>query len=234
MTAILCAPLHAPTAKQRVNAVITRINSLNTGADKRLLAVGLTEAYSITPSLRTLVEWDLIMESGGKDTRRGQKDNPILFNRNFVRNGGGQLFGCNASTPDELAPERWFTFVVHDTHLIINIHPHAAVQANDGGPNRSDNAKDRVREFQNQMGILVSLLRFGLTSYRTVTVMGDFNCRPVGDWISNPINIMKRLGFRVQMAGPNSICGIASTNRKMDVYSVDGAGTDHKWLVGEW
>ena len=74
---ILHAPLHGPSAKKNPGAVKRRIRDIAPHS------AGLTEAYGIVPALAQTQGYRMILESGGKDTRRGQKDNPILTRKNL-------------------------------------------------------------------------------------------------------------------------------------------------------
>jgi|SRR6478735_855507 len=231
MPALLCAPLHAPTAGRQADDVVRRINQINRDCVNKLVAVGPTEAYNIIPELRAFDPWMLVLEQGGKDKRRGQKDNPILVNNSFVSQGAGQIYGCDASTPERLAPERWFTFAIVDSHFIISMHPHAAVQAKDGGPNRSATAADRVEQFSHQMYVFRRLLQYATMVYNNVSVMGDMNCSPEGNWRDNPWNIMKQFGLNIH---PHNIIGFGSNIKGFKAKTIKGAGTDHVWMLGQW
>jgi hypothetical protein len=231
MPSVLLAPLHAPSANREPLAVIKRIEEVNRD-NTGLMAVGITEAYSIIPQLKDMRNFDLVLETGGKDTRRGQRDNPILRSHNYLSKGAGQLFGCSASTPEELAPERWLTFCVVNGVYIINLHPHAAVQSKDDwGPNRSDNAKHRVAMFEYQMIVFRRLLQLAHNLSDHIIVMGDFNCQNKGTWRSNPWHIMSLFGLKCY---DHNIIGMATDIRGFSTKIVEGDGTDHAWMLGSW
>lgn len=231
MTAVLCAPLHAPTAGKNADDVVKRIMEINKEHKDGLAAVGPTEAYTIIPELRAMSKFNLVLEQGGRDVRRGQKDNPLLVNTSFVSQGAGQIYGCAAATPERLAPERWFTFAVVHGNFIINMHPHAAVQAKNNGPNLAQTAADRVEKFEHQMFVFKRLLQFASNIAPDTTVMGDMNCRNEGTWRSNPFNIMKQFGLKTF---DHNIIGMGSTIKGFKAKTIKGAGTDHIWMLGTY
>src|SRR4051794_33543610 len=175
---VLHAPLHAPSAAQHP-AVVTREIRRH-----RATMVGLTEAYGILADLGRLRDYRLVVEGGGQDRRRGQKDNPILIRTGLRSLGSGQVLGCNASTPVRIAPERWFTYSaqqVPDVGAVCHVvlHPHAGVQDKANGRLRTD--IDRGREYGRQMDGFTALLAFAAAMGWLIVVTGDLNFRDHGD-----------------------------------------------------
>jgi hypothetical protein len=226
---VLHAPLHAPSARRRPAVVTAQIRA------HQPTMVGLSEAYGILPELGRLRDYRLVVEAGGQDQRRGQKDNPVLIRRGLRSLGSGQVFGCDASTPVKIAPERWFTYstvAVPDVGPVCHIvlHPHALVQSKVNGRIRTD--EDRPRQFGRQMDIFAHLLTFAKAMKWLVVVTGDLNFRDTGDDARSPYQIMRNNSLKVITRG---IDCIAFTPRlRLDVSEVPAPTTitDHPWLIG--
>jgi hypothetical protein len=228
---VLHAPLHSPSAR-RHPAVVTR-EIRKHGATM----VGLTEAYGILPALGRMRGYRLVVESGGRDRRRGQKDNPILIRTALRSLGSGQVFGCNAATPLRIAPERWFTYSAFEVpgvgaicHVVL--HPHAAVQDKASGLLRTDN--DRARENGRQMKALDAILTFATAVGWRIVVTGDLNFRDpgVGDDPHSPYDILRGHDLKVVSHGIDCIAFAPGLDLDVDEVHAPGSITDHPWLVG--
>ena len=225
---VLHAPLHGPSATRHPVIATREIRR------HQPTIVGLTEAYGILPALGSMRGFRLVVESGGKDRRRGQKDNPILVASDLRSLGSGQVIGCNASTPPKIAPERWVTFSAFEVpevgplcHLVL--HPHAAVQLA-SGLLRTDT--DRAREFGRQMDVFTALLAFAKAMKWAVVVTGDLNFRDLGDDARSPYGILRAQSLKVVSRGLD--CIAFSPQLKLEVSEVEAPSsiTDHPWLVG--
>lgn len=223
---VLHAPLHGPSAKKHPAMLRKAIRDV--GAD----SVGPTEAYGCLPELAKMSEYRTVMERGGADTRRGQKDNPILVRSRLRSLGSGQVFGCDASEPVKIAPERWFTYSVVQVPRIgdvmhLTMHPHAVVQSKDTGLILP---VPRGREFTNMMLRFDSILTWAEKMGWAIVVTADFNFRDHGTAANSPYRIMRRHNLDVVSVG---LDGVGSSKRlKMDVSRVsrpDGI-SNHPWL----
>ncbi len=225
---VLHAPLHAPSARRNPATVTREIRR------HQATMVGLTEAYGILPALHKMRDYRLVVEDGGQDRRRGQKDNPILIRTGLRSLGSGQVFGCDASTPLRIAPERWFTYSAHEMpgegavcHVVL--HPHAGVQDKASGLLRTDN--DRAREYGRQMDGFAALLGFAEAMGWRIVVTGDVNFRDRGSDPRSPYGILRGHGLEVVSRGLD--CIAFSPGLRLDVREVDVPTTitDHPWLV---
>ncbi|KQW47086.1 hypothetical protein ASC77_18050 [Nocardioides sp. Root1257] len=226
---VLHAPLHAPSARQRPAVVTREIRK------HQATMVGLTEAYGILPALGRMRDYRLVVESGGRDRRRGQKDNPILIRTKMRSLGSGQVLGCDAATPVRIAPERWFTYSAFDVpdvgavcHVVL--HPHASVQDKASGLLRTDN--DRAREYGRQMKGLEAMLDFAAAVGWRVVVTGDMNFRDHGADPRSPYDILRAHGLKVVSHGIDCIAFAPALDLKVDEVGVPSSITDHPWLVG--
>ena len=226
---VLHAPMHGPSARRHPVIATREIRR------HQPTIVGLTEAYGILPALGSMRGYRLVVESGGKDRRRGQKDNPILVASDLRSLGSGQVFGCDASTPAKIAPERWFTFSAFEVPEVgplchVVIHPHAAVQLQPSGMLRTDTA--RAREFARQMDVFTALLAFAKAMKWAIVVTGDFNFRDVGDDARSPYGILR--GQSLKLVSRNLDCIAFSPKLELEVSEITAPSsiTDHPWLVG--
>jgi hypothetical protein len=226
---VLHAPLHAPSAVRRPAVVVREIRR------HRPTLVGLTEAYGLLPALGRMRGFRLVVETGGQDRRRGQRDNPILVSTALRSLGSGQVFGCEASTPAKIAPERWLTYSVHRLpgeealcHLVL--HPHAGVQEPASGRLSADT--DRAREFGRQMEVLAALLELAATLGWLVVVTGDLNFRDHGDDPRSPYRILRGHGLEVVSRGLDCIASSPRLGLDVRPVAVPGSITDHPWLLG--
>lgn len=224
---VLHAPLHAPSANRNPAGVIRAVRGIEPDL------VGFSEAYAILPELQALADFRLIVENGGADRRRGQKDNPILARRGLTSHGSGQVWGCAPSTPLKYAPERWFTYSVTALGrgaplFLLTLHPHPMVQDKDTG-GFLDN--DRAKEFAAMMRRFDDLLRWADAMGWRVVVVGDMNFRDRGDAPLSPYTIMRKHGLSVKSRGLDAV-GF-SPELRMDVREVPApAGvTNHPWLL---
>jgi len=227
---VLHAPLRAPSAARNPATVVREIRK------HRATMVGLTEAYGILPDLGTMRGYRLVVENGGQDRRRGQKDNPILIRSGLRSLGSGQVFGCNASTPVRIAPERWFTYSALEVPEVgavchVVLHPHAGVQDKDSGRLRTDT--DRGREYGRQMDGFNALLDFATAMDWLVVVTGDLNFRDRGSDPLSPYVILRERALEVVSNGLD--CIAFSPTLGLEVTDVDAPAsiTDHPWLIGE-
>lgn len=226
---VLHAPLHAPSAARNPGAVKREIRKHNA------TMVGLTEAYGILPDLGKMRGYRLIVENGGRDQRRGQKDNPILVHSGMRSLGSGQIFACNASTPVRIAPERWFTyaaFEVPDVGAVCHIvlHPHPAVQDQASGKLRTDT--DRGREFGRQMDAFTALLQFAKAMEWLIVVTGDVNFHDRGSDPRSPYSILRAQGLKVKSHGLDCIASSPELGLDVTEANAPSSITDHPWLVG--
>ena len=228
---VLHAPLYAPGAKKNSRALIGRLRELNAST------VGLSEAYGVVDKLVKVPGYRLVLEHGGRDDRRGQFDNPILVREGLASLGSGQFFGAPASTPSRIAPERWFTYSTVDTSehgpiCHLSLHPHAAVQGDDGGLNV---AIPRGRAFARQMTALDRFLDFAEAQKWAIVVTGDVNFRdkPVArDLPASPHRIMRAHGLDVHAQGLDVIAGSKRLHLEVREVAAPGGATDHPWLLG--
>ena len=226
---VLHAPLHAPSARQHPTIVTREIRKHDA------TMVGLTEAYGILPALGRMRDFRLVVESGGKDRKRGQKDNPILVRKELRSLGSGQVIGCNASTPLKIAPERWFTYSAFEVPQVgavchVVLHPHAGVQDKASGLLRTDN--DRAREYGRQMKGLEAILDLAAAMGWRIIVTGDMNFRDHGADPLSPYDILRSHGLKVRSHGIDCIAFTPALGLDVDEVDVPGSITDHPWLVG--
>jgi hypothetical protein len=221
--------LHAPSAARNAGTVVREIRK------HRATMVGMTEAYGILPDLARLRGYRLVVEGGGEDRRRGQKDTPILIRSDLRSLGSGQVLGCNASTPVKIAPERWFTYSTLEApnvgaicHLVL--HPHAAVQ--DAASGRLRSGIDRGRQFERQMTGLTALLDFATAMQWLVVVTGDLNFRDRGSDPASPYSILRRHGLHVVSHGLDCIAFSPSLDLEVSQVDAPASITDHPWLLG--
>lgn len=228
MVTVLHAPLKAPLARRHPRRVTRAVQKLAPDFG------GLTEAYGIVRPLGRVRGYRMVLEEGGADQRRGQKDNPILVRDELVSLGSGQLFGCSSSTPERLAPERWISFAAvrlpdRDVpHCHIGMHPHAGVQAVDGGLARTD----RARKYRQQMLVFDRFLDFADAMGWTVTVSADLNFRDEGDSAWSPYRIMRDHGLAVAGHGLDAIGSTRSLRLHVREVPAPPGVTDHPWLLG--
>ena len=226
---VLHAPLHAPSA--RLHPVIT-VREIRR---HQPTVVGLTEAYGILPVLGRMHGYRLVVEEGGRDRRRGQKDNPILVAAGLRSLGSGQVLGCDAATPLKIAPERWFTFSVLEvpgTGAVCHVtaHPHAAVQEQPSGKLRTD--IDRGREFGRQMDVFTALLAFAKGMSWAIIVTGDLNFRDMGDDPRSPYEILRAQGLKIVARNINCIAFTPGLGLDVSEVEAPHSITDHPWLLG--
>lgn len=235
---IACAPLHAPSVRQNPQALVRQIRSL--GAD----SIGGTEWYPVVSYVDAhMPGYRMVLEEGGRDQRRGQKDTPILVRKKNadgerrVSMGSGQLWGAGASTPTRLAPDRFMTFSVtmedRGPHCHTNLHPHPAVQDRATGRwNEGAGAEDRVEKFRGNMRRLDEWCSFVAGCDWDHTVTGDLNSwdRFPANTRESPYRVLRRHGLTIHDSG---IIVIASDMR-LDVNErkVPAKISDHVWLVG--
>lgn len=227
---VLHAPLHAPSAKGRADAVKSRIRTLNPHT------AGLSEAYPIVGPLVSTRGYRLVLEQGAKDTRRGQKDCPILVRTGLRSLGSGQVLGCLASTPAKIAPERWMTWSAVQVPGVgpvfhVALHPHAAVQA-DGAAGRVRVDVDRGRKFVAQMEAFDALLDFADAMGWDTAVTADLNFRDRGADNLSPYRIMRRHGMAVEAHGVDAIGWTKRLGLDVTQVSAPRGVTDHPWLLG--
>lgn len=227
---VLHAPLHAPSA--RLHPVILTREIRRHAATM----VGLTEAYGVLPALSRMSDYRLVVETGGKDKRRGQRDNPILVRKELRSLGSGQVFGCNASQPLKIAPERWITYATFEVDGVgpvchVVLHPHAAVQE------KLPTARllagvDRALQFGRQMEVFAALLTFAKAMGWAIVVTADMNFRDAGDDVRSPYAILRAQSLTV--VSRHIDCIAFTPKLKLDVSEVAApdAITDHPWLIG--
>ncbi len=226
---VLHAPLHAPSARQHPIIVTREIRSH--GATM----VGLTEAYGVLPALARMSDYRLVVETGGRDKRRGQRDNPILVRKELRSLGSGQVFGCHASTPLRIAPERWITYATFEVDGVgpvchVVLHPHAAVQERPTG--RLLAGVDRALQFGRQMEVFAALLTFAKAMSWAIVVTADMNFRDAGDDIKSPYAILRAQSLKI--VSHNIDCIAFTPKLKLEVSEVAAPDTitDHPWLIG--
>lgn len=224
---VLHAPLYAPGAGKNPKAVVSAVRKHKPDS------VGFSEAYNALNALDKMSGYRMVMESGGKDKRRGQKDNPIVTRSSFVSRGSGQVFGCEASEPVKIAPERWITyssFLIPKYGVVthLNLHPHAGVQG-DGGLLGLSN--DRGKKFKDQMVVFGRMIEFFQTM-GPVTVTGDVNFVDKGTSPWSPYAIGRNYGLKIYSQHFDTI--MWSPKLKMQVKEVDRPNliSDHPWLLG--
>lgn len=229
LSRIVVLPLHGPSAKKNPAALRAEIHRLGGGVTM------LTEAYGSIDVLDKMPGTRLVVEAGGADRRRGQKDVPILVDDSLVSLGSGQVFGAAASTPLRLAPERWITYSVvrlpsHGATMDVNLHPHAAVQNRVTGRLRT--GIDRGHRYAQQMHALDQILDLAGALGYAVRVGGDLNFRDRGSSKWSPYRVIRAHGLEVHVEG---IIALAASKRlRMDVEVVHPSEriTDHIGLRG--
>ena len=225
---ILHCPLHAPSADDHADRVVAGIRRL------RPTFAAPTEAYDIVDALGRVPGYRLVLEEGGRDRRRGQKDNPLLVRDALPSLGSGQVFGCPASTPLRIAPERWLTWATVQLperprpHCHVSLHPHAGVQGERGGLATND----RGQKFRRQMGVLEQLLGFAAALGWTRSVSGDLNFRDLGSSPHSPYRIMRGTGLTVEADGINAIGCDKPLRIDVGTVAAPAGVTDHPWLLG--
>lgn len=200
----------------------------------RLHAVDWTEAYERIGYVSRRHLWDCIVGRSRTDRRRGPKDNPILVSKRRTRILESDAFkACNAAFPLRLAPERWVTWVVLETHtgaLVLNIaiHPHPAVQ-------NASRFSRRVRGHFRQMKKVERLVARKRREHGPdlhVTITGDVNS--TDSWTAKyaPATVFTRLGLDAYWHG---ILAVAFDRRLqllgVDEIHTDENGQDHPWLI---
>ncbi|MBZ5736672.1 hypothetical protein [Nocardioides mangrovi] len=226
---VLHAPLHAPSAVGRSDVVVREIRS------HAPTIVGLTEAYGILDGLSRMRGYRMVVETGGLDRRRGQKDNPVLVRSSLRSLGSGQVIGCDASTPIKIAPERWFTYSAQQVDELgsvchVALHPHAAVQVESTGRLRVDT--DRARQYGRQMTGFAALLDFAVAMGWLVVVTGDLNFRDRGDDARSPYRIMRDRKLQVVVHGIDCIAFSRGLGLTVSEVPAPATITDHPWLLG--
>jgi hypothetical protein len=224
---ILHCPLHAPSAVDHADRVTD-------GIQRHLPTVAApTEAYGIVVALGRVPGYRLVLETGGRDRRRGQKDNPLLLQDALPSLGSGQVFGCPASTPLRIAPERWLTWATVELpgrprpHCHVSLHPHAGVQGDLGGLATND----RGQKFRQQMGVLEQLLAFAAALGWTRSVSGDLNFADKGTSPHSPYRIMRSTGLTVESEGINAIGCEKALRMEVERVAAPEGVTDHPWLL---
>lgn len=221
---ILYCPLHAPSAKDHPRDVTTTIERL------RPTFAAPTEAYGVIPALQKMNGYRLVLEEGGRDARRGQKDNPILVENKHPNIGSGQIHGCPPSTPRRIAPERWITFAAIELprgpHAHVSLHPHAGIQGKEGGLAKND----RGQKFALQMTRLDQLLQFIRAMDWTCSVSGDLNFRDVGNSPASPYRIMRAHDLTVESDGINAIGWTKALRMDVQNVTTPRSVTDHPWM----
>ena len=225
---ILHCPLHAPSATDHPERVSAGIR------EQQPTFAAPTEAYGIVAALGRLPGYRLVLESGSGDRRRGQKDNPILVADLLPSHGSGQVFGCPASTPRRIAPERWLTWAAVQLagrpvpHCHVSLHPDAGIQGARGGIANND----RGRKFRQEMRVFEQLLVFTAALGWTRSVSGDLNFKDIGTSPFSPYRIMRANGMQVESDGINAIG--CDTTMRLEVRRVPAPPgvTDHPWLLG--
>jgi len=222
---ILHAPLKAPWAKQNPNAVRRGVRA------QRPTSAGLTEAYGIDP---TIPGYRTIVESGGRDRRRGQKDNPILTKSSLTSHGSGQIFGCEASTPVRIAPERWNSFSAFaiDSHRVtchIHLHPHAGVQGEEG---RIARGSDRGQKYAEQMDVFADMLDFADAMSWLVVVTADANAIDKGSDPISPYSIMRKHKLEIASHHLDVMAWSPWLDLAVTEVKPPAGVTDHPWLLG--
>lgn len=223
---ILHCPLHAPSANERPELVTAAI------ARTRTMFAAPTEAYGIIGALDRMAGYRLVLEEGGRDKRRGQNDNPLLVRASLISVGSGQVFGCPASTPLRIAPERWITFAAvrvpgrERPHCHVSLHPHAGIQGDDGGMA----SNDRGQKFRDQMRVLDDLLAFTAAMGWSRSVSGDLNFRDIGDAPLSPYGLMRAQGLQVESDGINAIAWEKWLRMEVDQVTAPAGVTDHPWM----
>lgn len=225
---VLHAPLHAPSARQHPAIVAREIRHHHPHS------AGMTEAYGILPTLDKMARFRMVMETGGKDARRGQKDNPILVRRALRSLGSGQIHGADASTPTRIAPERWDTFSIVQIPSVgpvchIALHPHAGVQDKTTGALART---DRATQFARQMAGLDAFLDYAERMDWLLVVTGDLNFRDKGTSAQSPYRILRN--HKLDIAAHGLDCIASSKQLHLDVTEVNAPAsiTDHPWLLG--
>lgn len=226
---VLHAPLHAPSARQRPHAVQRQLRA------QHAHTIGLTEAYGILPELRAMRLYRTVMEDGGRDQRRGQKDTPILVRRNLVSLGSGQVFGSAASKPLRIAPERWLTWSTISAPSLgpvchVCLHPHAGIQDKATGNLRTD--IDRGRKADQQLEVLGHLLDFAKAMGWARVVTGDVNFRDRPTAGASPYKVLRDHGLEVHAQGFDVIAGDKQLHLDVRQVHAPTSITDHPWLLG--
>lgn len=223
---VLVAPLHAPSARENPRGVLPQVRKHD--ADIALL----TEAYprALRDQLSHSREYRYVVEQGGKDKVRGQYDVPVLVRSELRSLGSGQVFGCAASVPRRIAPERWMTYAAQQTDYggvcVINLHPHAGVQGPDGGFNRSH----RTIGFRNQMRRLDTLLTFAEDMGWLVVAGGDVNFRDTGRAPLSPYTVFREHGLDVHSDGIIAVAWSPRLGFDVTTVKVPQGISDHIWL----
>lgn len=226
---VVVLPLHGPSAKRHPLVLRDEIRRLDAGVTM------LTEAYGSVDVLEHLAGRRVVLEAGGADRRRGQRDNPIVVSDELTSLGSGQLFGAAASTPRRIAPERWITYSVvrlpgHGPTMDVNLHPHASVQS--GATGRLRTGIDRGRQYAAQMRVLDGLLDLAAALGYAVRVGGDVNFRDRGDSTWSPYRVMRSHGLVVHASGIIVLAASKRLGLDVDELHPSSQITDHVALRG--
>jgi hypothetical protein len=223
---VLHAPLYGPGAKKNPAALRAAIRKHSPDS------AGITEGYGVLEELRKMSEYRLVVETGGKDQRRGQKDVPILVRGRLESLGSGQVYGCEPSTPLRIAPERWFTYSVVRTDLgpvfHLCLHPHAVVQDKENGVLLSS---ARALEFRAQMVRFDALLDWAAAMGWEIVVTGDFNFRDKGASSSSPYRIMRQHGMDYESEGLDGVGWTRRLNMRVTRAERPDSVSNHPWML---
>lgn len=226
---VVHAPLHGNSAT---------IDDLQHALSLGAIAVGFSEMGA--PGKRELAEWAHKRPSwratGSLSTARDarnrfmKRDSQLLVrkrgNRSFER---GVLFGCAASTPLKIAPERQICYDVFQQGgplAVITLHPHAAV--------RSAWKSDRAEKYRREMERLVALIHRLQRKYGkdlAIIVMGDLNYPDVSEPSRHlaPHQLLSDLGLNFLSHGIDYVAwsqNLRSTGHTI----ITNNGQDHPWI----
>ena len=139
-------------------------------------SIGINEGYpflNIIQRQATEYGYRMFVGQGGRDSRRGSLDTPMLVKKKLPMLVEMSIFASASSQPVKIAPDRFFTIVGY-RHAVgnvihINIHPHAAVRGLDARKN------DRAAKYVESIKLLKRIIKFYQSLGYIVFVTGDAN-----------------------------------------------------------
>jgi len=168
------------------------------------------------------------------DRRRGPKDNPVLTRMSLPNRGEIAIKGCDASTPQKIAPERWIhaslSRVQKNLIASVVVHPHAATAGLDA---KHVDRVEKTGEFWDHVdALLASLQKLGYHTF----VIGDINLREGQSYknATTPWQVFARRKLAYKMTGLD--CLAYPKGSKLGKFAIirgDRFGSDHNGFAAK-
>jgi hypothetical protein len=160
--------------------------------------------------------------------RSGFSSNVVMTRDTLKTHGEGTLFGCNASKPDRIAPERaphYSTFIIGNRpSVVFAYHGHASISNKD--------AKEVARAAQatKMNERMIAYIKMFQSLAYDIYVLGDSNQEP-GSKIKNglgPVQAFERCGLTV-VQHKLEVVAFSPTVKMVDqdLISKESSGSDH-------